>query len=149
SSKRVVYDQAWVAGVSPKADDVVAFYPVGAAVTVYYNPRTHDEAVLEPGRYGVGLGELGLGAFLIISGLWGLSSHGWLGRRGLESRPLCLFEHQAAGFLNREPSHPRLYAFESLDSSASVRLENAIQRDDEAKVDIDMNGRSKSWVATR
>ena len=67
SSDRVTFGGVVVDWTTPEADQVVARYPVGASVIVYFNPRNHDEAVLEPGRYtgvllvGV-LGALSLGA---------------------------------------------------------------------------------------
>jgi len=60
SSDRVNFGGIMVDWRSPEAEEVVARYPVGASVSVHYDPRNHDEAVLEPGRY---LGQLLIGGF--------------------------------------------------------------------------------------
>ncbi len=49
-----------------EAEAVLAPYPVGRRVTVYYNPRNPAEAVLEPGR-AESLGMLLLGGLLFLA----------------------------------------------------------------------------------
>jgi uncharacterized protein DUF3592 len=51
SSNRVTFGGVMLDWTTPEADRVVARYPVGTPVIVRYDPRNHQEAVLEPGRY--------------------------------------------------------------------------------------------------
>ena len=65
SSDRVTFGGVMLDWTTPEADEVVARYPVGASVSVHYDPRNHEEAVLEPGRY-LGTAIIGgLGALLL------------------------------------------------------------------------------------
>lgn len=71
-------DRIWLDGNFSTSDRTLIFetlkkYPVGQQVTVFYNPASPAESALEPGTstggyivYGLGLGFLGLGCFLIL-----------------------------------------------------------------------------------
>ena len=48
---------------------VLMQYPVGASVTVWYDPDDPDRAVLEPGASGDSWAEAALGLILVITGL--------------------------------------------------------------------------------
>ncbi len=64
----------WTGAVLPlaaTADSLVAAYPEGAQVQVYYNPHHHGEAVLQPGRYLAAWVTIALGAFAIGSAIRG------------------------------------------------------------------------------
>ena len=52
-----------------EAQAVVNRYPVGRAVTVYYNPLSVTDAVLEPGSRGWPYVILGIGGLCILTGL--------------------------------------------------------------------------------
>ena len=65
SSDRVTFGGVMLDWTTPEADQVVARYAVGTSVTVHYDPRNHQEALLEPGRYLGTLIVCGLGALLI------------------------------------------------------------------------------------
>ena len=66
-SERVVFGWADFGALAPSADSLIAGYAEGAAVQVYYNPRNHNEAVLEPGRYGMALATTAIGLFLLAA----------------------------------------------------------------------------------
>ena len=54
---------------STEAESVVHRYPVGRAVTVYYDPFSVTEAVLEPGSQWQPYVILGIGGLFILAGL--------------------------------------------------------------------------------
>jgi hypothetical protein len=56
------------------AEEVVATYPVGEKVTVYYDPNHPKIATLEPGISGGSFVVLGLSAVFLVAGLWFLMS---------------------------------------------------------------------------
>lgn len=51
SSDRLSFSAGQVVDFGPQPDDMVAMYPSGAAVTVYYSPSDPSTAVLRPGEY--------------------------------------------------------------------------------------------------
>ena len=66
-SDRVSFHFGNVIALTPNAASVVATYPEGAGVTVYYNPHDPSEAVLEPGRYANNLATVALGVFVLVA----------------------------------------------------------------------------------
>lgn len=52
------------------AETVRDRYPVGATIVVYHNPRTHSDAVLEPGLHGGAFGLLAFGSVFALVGLF-------------------------------------------------------------------------------
>ncbi len=52
-----------------KAKTVIADYPVGATVVVYYNPQDPGESYLRPGPSWAPFGWLGTGGTLVLGGL--------------------------------------------------------------------------------
>jgi len=61
-----------------RAEEIVAKYPVGERVSVFYNPDSHDEAVLEPGASGGWMISffVGLAMILAIAFFWGVARLG-------------------------------------------------------------------------
>jgi hypothetical protein len=61
-----------------RAEEIIARYPVGARVSVFYNPQSHDEAVLERGASGGWMISffVGLVMVLAIGFFWGVAALG-------------------------------------------------------------------------
>ncbi len=63
-----------------QAESLLGRYPVGGAVSVYWNPEQPGQAVLEPGGSGRGWAGVGFGLLLLVIGVREAAKRVW--RRG-------------------------------------------------------------------